>query len=284
MKKIVTLLTAILMAVAVSSENINIMSYNIRTSNANEKDGIHGWENRKEAAVKMLLNERPDVVGMQEVMPDQETYFREHLAPTYDGVAKGRDPGTKSDEACAIFYRTDKYELIRTNTFWLSETPDIPSRGWDAKFKRIVTYVFLKDKKTNQQYLVFNTHLDHIGVIAREKSLELIADSAIAIGGDTIPMFVMGDLNLTPDAPELAPMWNTMKLAQREAPVTDTLYTYHGYMRDNSKMIDYIFYRNAFVLKFRILRDGYGVPYLSDHYPIVATFRIERRMNRDVIQ
>lgn len=161
---------------------------------------------------------------------------------------------------------------MRTNTFWLSETPSVPSRGWDGKYKRIVTYVHVRDKESGQLYLVFNTHLDHKGVVAREKSLALIADSALAIGGDTIPMFVMGDLNVTPDAPELAPMWRTMKLAQREAPITDTLYTFHGYKPDKGKMIDYIFYRNASALEFRILREGYGVPYLSDHYPIVGVF------------
>ena len=256
----------------VSSRTITVMSYNIRSSTKNEQDGIHGWVNRKEAACKMLLTEKPDVVGMQEEMPDQEEFLREHLASLYEGVSISRDPEKKADEACSIFYNKQKFDLVRTNTFWLSETPDIPSRGWDGKYKRIVTYVHIRDKKSGQSYLVFNTHLDHKGVIAREKSLQLIADSAIAIGGDSIPMFVMGDLNVTPDAPELAPMWNAMKLAQREAPVTDTLYTFHGYKPDKGKMIDYIYYRNASPLEFRILRDGYGVPYLSDHYPIVATF------------
>lgn len=265
------------------AQTINVMSYNIRSSVKNEQDGPNGWVYRKEAAVRMLMTEKPDVVGMQEEMKDQEAFFREQLAPLYDGVAEGRDPGSPSDEACAIFYRTDKYDLVRANTFWLSETPSVPSKGWDAKYKRIVTYVFIKDKKSGQQYLVFNTHLDHKGVVAREQSLALIADSALAIGGDTIPMFVMGDLNVTPDAPELAPMWNTMKLAQREAPVTDTLYTFHGYKPNKGKMIDYIFYRNCSALEFRILRDGYGVPYLSDHYPIVGTFST-KDISKDIYQ
>ena len=255
-----------------SSQTINVMSYNIRSSVKNQTDGPNGWEFRKEAAVRMLLAERPDVVGMQEEMPDQEAYLREHLKSIYDGVSISRDPNNREDEACAIFYNKNKYDLVGTNTFWLSETPDVPSRGWDGKYKRIVTYVHIKDKKSGQLYLVFNTHLDHKGVVAREKSLQLIADSAIAIGGDTIPMFVMGDLNVTPDAPELAPMWNTMKLAQREAPITDTSYTFHGYKPNKGKMIDYIYYRNASALEFRILREGYGVPYLSDHYPIMAVF------------
>jgi len=277
MKKTVFLILVFLSTInyqlsTVSSQTINIMSYNIRSSVKNEQDGIHGWVNRKEAAVRMLMTERPDVVGMQEEMPDQEAYLREHLSNLYDAVSISRDPNNREDEACAVFYRKDKYDLVRTNTFWLSETPDVPSRGWDGKYKRIVTYVYIQDKKSGQLYLVFNTHLDHKGVVAREKSLQLIADSAIAIGGDTIPMFVMGDLNVTPDAPELAPMWNTMKLAQNEAPVTDTSYTFHGYKDKKGKMIDYIYYRNASALEFRILRDGYGVPYLSDHYPIVGTF------------
>jgi endonuclease/exonuclease/phosphatase family metal-dependent hydrolase/lysophospholipase L1-like esterase len=258
-----------------SAESVTVMSYNIRSSVKNEQDGANGWVFRKEAAVKMLLAEKPDVVGMQEEMPDQEAYFREHLASLYDGVAISRDPDNREDEACAIFYNKNKFDLVRTNTFWLSETPDVPSRGWDGKYKRIVTYVHLQAKKSGQQYLVFNTHLDHKGVVAREKSLQLIADSAISIGGDSVPMFVMGDLNVTPDAPELAPMWNSMRLAQREAPVTDTLYTFHGYKEGKGKIIDYIFYRNASPLEFRILRDGYGVPYLSDHYPISAVFSTE---------
>lgn len=272
MKRSILLVSVSLLVLSLSAQTVSVMSYNIRSSVKNEQDGENGWEYRKAAAVKMLLAEKPDIVGMQEEMPDQEAYFREHLAPLYDGVAISRDPANREDEACAIFYRTDKFDLVGTNTFWLSETPGVPSRGWDGKYKRIVTYVHVRDKQTGQLYLVFNTHLDHKGVVAREKSLALIADSALAIGGDTIPMFVMGDLNVTPDAPELAPMWRTMKLAQREAPVTDTLYTFHGYKPDKGKMIDYIFYRNASALEFRILREGYGVPYLSDHYPIIGVF------------
>lgn len=277
-KKFILLVSVLAFNFSISNilaQSITVMSYNIRSSTKNEQDGEHGWVHRKEAAVRMLLAEKPDVVGMQEEMPDQEAYLREHLSSLYDGVSISRDPANREDEACAIFYNKEKYDLIRTNTFWLSETPDVPSRGWDAKYKRIVTYVFLKDKKTNQQYLVFNTHLDHKGVIAREQSLRLIADSALVIGGDSIPMFVMGDLNILPDAPELAPMWNTMKLSQYEAAVTDTLYTFHGYKEGKGKLIDYIFYRNASALEFRVLKNGYGVPYLSDHYPIVGTFSVE---------
>ena len=265
----------------VSSQTINIMSYNLRSSAKNEQDGVNSWTNRKEAAIKMINAIQPDVIGFQEEMNDQEAYLREHLSPKYDGVSVQRDPANKTDEACAIFFRTDRYELIRTNTFWLSETPDVPSKGWDAKYNRVVTYVFLRDKKSGLQLLAFNTHLDHKGVVARERSLQLIADSALAIGGDIVPMFIMGDLNVEPDAPELQPMWNTMLWSQREAFHTDTTGTFHSFGRAKRlKIIDYIFYKNATALRFDIIRDGYGVPYLSDHYPVLGTFSRDKQLSK----
>ena len=269
MKRLTLICIGVVMGLCVEAQDITLMSFNIRTSSANAVDGVNAWTNRKEAALRLMKAQQPDVFGLQEAMPDQEAYFREQLSPYYDGVAVSRNP-ERPDEACSVFYRTDRFELLRTNTFWLSETPDVPSKGWDAMFNRVVTYVHLREKQTGQIYLVFNTHLDHVGVVARERSLQLIADSAMAIGNDTVPMFVMGDLNVTPDAPELAPMWNTMKLARNEAPVTDTGITFNGWGKDKGMMIDYIFYRNASALEFCILKDSYGVPYLSDHYPVIA--------------
>lgn len=281
MKRSILLLSASLLTLCLSAQSLQIMSYNLRSSAKNEQDGINSWINRQEAAIKMIMAVQPDVIGFQEEMNDQEIYLRRHLEPLYDGVSVQRDPDNKTDEACAIFYRTDRYELIRTNTFWLSETPDVPSKGWDAKYNRVVTYVFLRDKKSGLQVLAFNTHLDHKGVIARERSLQLIADSALAIGGDVVPMFVMGDLNVEPDAPELQPMWNTMRLAQREAFHTDTAGTFHSFGRaKREKIIDYIFYKNATALRFDIIREGYGVPYLSDHYPVMGTFSRDTQLSK----
>lgn len=281
MKRILFISLASLLALSLSAQSVQVMSYNLRSSAKNEQDGVNSWINRKEAAVKMIMAYQPDVIGFQEEMNDQEAYLREHLSPKYDGVSVSRNPDNKTDEACAIFYRTDLYELIRTNTFWLSETPDVPSKGWDAKYNRVVTYVFLRDKKTGLQLLAFNTHLDHKGVIARERSLQLIADSALAIGGDVIPMFVMGDLNVEPDAPELQPMWNTMRLAQRTAYRSDTTGTFHSFGRaKREKIIDYIFYKNATALEFQVIRNGYGVPYLSDHYPVMATFSRDTQLSK----
>ena len=273
MKRYTLILLASVLTLSLAAQTITLMSFNIRTSTAD--DGSNNWEYRKEAAARMLRAEHPDVVGMQEVRPNQEAFFRERLSDMYDGVSVSRDPSNDNDEACTVFYNKQKYDLVRTNTFWLSETPDIPSIGWDGMFNRIVTYLYLRDKQSEQLFLVFNTHLDHVGVVAREKSLQLIADSAITIGGDTIPMFVMGDLNVTPRAHELRPMWKVMKLAQNEAPVSDYGYTFHDWGRDEGKTIDYIFYRNVSPLEFRILHDNYGAVYLSDHYPVVATFTRE---------
>ena len=272
MKRLTLICFGAMLCMCLAAQDITLMSFNIRTSSANAVDGVNAWTNRKEAALQLTKDRQPDVFGLQEAMPDQEAYFREQLAPDYDGVAVSRNP-ERPDEACPVFFRTDRFELLRTNTFWLSETPDVPSKGWDAMFNRVVTYVHLRDKQSGQIYLVFNTHLDHVGVVARERSLQLIADSAIAIGNDTVPMFVMGDLNVTPDAPELAPMWNYMKLAMNEAPLTEHGYTYHNWGQESDKMIDYIFLRNATALRFCILHNGYGAPFVSDHYPILTVCR-----------
>ena len=272
MKKIF-LLTVVLSIIncqlsTIVAQTFTVMSYNCASIN-DEQNDENNWEHRKAAVVKMLLAEQPDVVGVQEDLPDQEAYMREKLSPLYDAVAIRRDPENSENEACTIFYRADKFDMVHTNTFRLNETPEVPSQD---KNTCIVSYVYVREKESGQDYLVFNTHLDKHDAVSREKCLAMIADSAKSIGGDIVPMFMLGDLNVTPDAPELAPMWKTMKLAQREAPVTDSLYTFHGYNSGKSKTIDYIFYSNASALEFRIVRDGYGVPYLSDHYPIAATF------------
>lgn len=159
MKKIF-LLTVVLSIIncqlsTILAQTFTVMSYNCASIN-DEQNDENNWEHRKAAVVKMLLAEQPDVVGMQEDMVDKETYLREKLLPLYDAVANRRDPVNPEDEACAIFYRTDKFDLVRTNTFRLNETPEVPSQDKNAC---IVSYVYVREKESGQDYLVFNTHL-----------------------------------------------------------------------------------------------------------------------------
>jgi len=251
---------------------IHIMSFNIRTATPN--DGTNAWDYRREACVAMIDSIYPDVLGMQEVTPKMDAYLQDNLT-RYSHVMQGRRPGMKADEGCPIYWRKDTYELVQTRTFWLSETPEVMSKGWDAAFERVATYVVLKNKNTGQQLIVFNTHLDHIGVQAREQSVRMIADTLRVLGSNNIPMFIMGDMNVSPDNPSIAPIYNYMQWSQKEAKQTTDDYTFTGFDNKGHQIIDYIFYRNAFAEKFEVIKDTSRVPYLSDHRPILATFEVQ---------
>lgn len=247
---------------------ITIMSFNIRTAQA--PDGNNAWDLRKDACITMITDKQPDVMGLQENTLPQDTFFATQLT-MYGHVAVGRETGNPLSETNAIYYRTDKYDLVQTNSFWLSETPNLCSKGWDAKYPRIATYVVIKDKQTEEHYLIFNTHLDHIGATARTQSMQLIADTIASLGKryPQMPIFVLGDLNVTPEDPALLPTRQTMLSAQEVFKNTDI--TCHGW-GTYGKIIDYIFYQNTYPTSFEVIPDTFGVPYISDHHPIMATF------------
>jgi len=248
---------------------ITIMSFNIRT--ATPKDGTNAWDYRKAACVAMIDSVYPDVVGMQEVTPQMDAYLEANLT-RYAHVMQGRRPGLKYDEGCPIYWRTDKYDLVKTRTFWLSPTPLVMSKGWDANFERVATYVVLRNRESGQPLIVFNTHLDHMGVRAREESVKMIADTLKQLGDNQLPMFVMGDMNVTPDDPSIAPIYEYMQWSQKEAKKTTDENTFTGFDNTGNKIIDYIFYRNACAEQFEVIKDSSRVPFLSDHRPIMATF------------
>jgi len=273
MKKTVHIVLFFALAMsAVAAERATIMSFNIRTATPN--DGTNAWEYRKEACVAMIDSICPDVVGMQEVTPQMDAYLQEHLTQ-YNHVMQGRRPGLKYDEGCPVYWRKDKFDLVQSRTFWLSETPLVMSKGWDANFERVATYVVLQNKQTGTSIIVFNTHLDHIGVKAREQSVRMIADTLKVLGGNKLPMFVMGDMNVKPDDPSIAPIYEYMLWSQKEAQCTTNDITFTGFDNSAHRIIDYVFYRNAYAEKFQVIRDTMRVPFLSDHRPIMATFEIQ---------
>ena len=145
------------------------MTYNIRLDT--EADGINMWDNRKEGIVSLIKEERVDILGIQEGLPSQIEYLSKQL-DGYSMIGEGRDGGNNG-EYSAIYYN-NKMKLIETETFWLSETPEIPSIGWDAAIKRITTLGLFKMINSDKELLVYNSHFDHIGKIAREKSVGVI--------------------------------------------------------------------------------------------------------------
>ena len=180
--------------------DISVISFNIRVDNA--ADGTNVWRNRRDAVVTMIERERPMLLGLQEAQPHQITYLSEHC-PDYAWYGLGRDtgkvpPATDSyaaEETMAIFWRTAELELLDKGTFWLSETPDQVSKGWDASYRRTCTWAGFRHKKSGQTCYFFNTHLDNDGKVAREESIKLLVSRMKTINSKRRVSFLTADFN-----------------------------------------------------------------------------------------
>ena len=263
-----------LMGVACNrTSEIKVMSYNIRLSSGTiEADSIYHWEHRKQASLELMHQEQPTVFGLQEACPAQMDYMVENL-PEYGYIGVGRDDGKRKGEFMSIFYKKDEVELIDGGTFWLSQTPDQVTKGWDAACFRTCTWTILKKKDTGKKFVYLNTHLDHKGQEARKESIKLIVAKAEELTGGKLPVFITADFNSPTTNEIFKPMQSAMKDARVEAPVTDERGTLNCWgTTPPGVVIDHIFFRGAEAQKFEVLRDkDYGAPYVSDHYPVMLT-------------
>ena len=249
--------------------DISVISFNIRVDNA--ADGTNVWRNRRDAVVTMIERERPMLLGLQEAQPHQITYLSEHC-PDYAWYGLGRDtgkvpPATDSyaaEETMAIFWRTAELELLDKGTFWLSETPDRVSKGWDASYRRTCTWAGFRHKKSGQTCYFFNTHLDNDGKVAREET----------INSKRRVSFLTADFNSNVTDACFAPLHVYMRDARANAAVSDDYPSWNGYGASTGRL-DHVFFSgdNCTAREFRTLRGDYGVPYISDHYPVAACFR-----------
>ncbi|SVB66627.1 uncharacterized protein METZ01_LOCUS219481, partial [marine metagenome] len=183
---------------SIYSQPHSIISYNIRYDN--NWDVENSWKIRRNKINQILVQYSPSIIGIQEGLLNQVQYIDSSLI-NHDYVGIGRDDGKEKGEFCAIYYDTTRYVLLKDSTFWLSETPDTVSIGWDAVLERICTYCLLTDRITKKEFWVFNTHFDHIGVTARERSSELILNRINKINSRSLPIILMGDFNSIPDSP-----------------------------------------------------------------------------------
>jgi endonuclease/exonuclease/phosphatase family metal-dependent hydrolase len=254
---------------------IKLISYNIRQSGLSETDGEYQWDNRKGATLNMIKKESPHILGLQEALPEQVKYIEENLSQ-YKRIGVGRDDGINSGEFMAIFYLHEKFNLLKSGTFWLSETPDKVSKGWDAECFRTVTWVQLQDKEYGKEFYFFNTHFDHKGIAARENSVNLIVKEINEIAEKKATVILGGDLNSAITDIIFNPLKKEMKIARECSPITDNKGTFNGFgTAPNSIVIDHIFCRNINCKSFRTLENDYGVPYISDHYPIEFVFQLK---------
>lgn len=254
------------------SNQITVMSYNIRYNEPN--DGEHKWDLRKNSTLEMFKDIKPELVGMQEVLKDQFDYIADNM-DDYEVIGTGRDDGAFGGEMMAVMYLKKRFELINTDNFWLSETPERVSKGWDGACNRMVTWLQLRDKRTDKEIFFFNTHLDHIGPEARLGGSQLIVNKIKEIAGDNI-VFLTGDFNAGPDDGVLAPITTTYLSARDTAPETDHSPTFNDWGKSNyPQPIDHIYYQHAEPVVFKVITDGYGSQYISDHYPVKAVFKID---------
>ena len=263
---------------ALSPYVVEVMSFNIRVDNA--MDGENVWANRKQGVVTMIERQQPTVMGLQEAQAHQITYLAKHC-PEYAWYGLGRDTGeappetdTYSFEECMpIFFHTPTVELLDKGTFWLSETPGRPSKGWDANYNRSCTWGLFRQKATGKRFYFFNTHLDNSGTVARKESIELIIAKINEINTEELPVFLTADFNSDTDEACFNPLHQAMKDARATAYVTDQEATYNAYKETATRKLDHIFYSGGSVASiFRTLKDNYGVPYISDHYPVTTSF------------
>jgi len=264
-------------------EFISLMSYNIRFDNPN--DGVNQWVNRKEHLTALIRFYNPDFLGQQEGLIHQVEYLDDELED-YDWVGVGRDDGDREGELSSLHYNTTRFELINGTgqTIWLSETPDEPSQSWDAALPRILTFGKFRDKRSDREFYVFNTHFDHIGQTAREESARIIKQKIEELAGED-SYFVIGDFNVTEDN-LVYEILTTGEPSLRDAfyhsenPHVGPLFTFEGFevkSEVEERRIDYIFVPDDVrVLNHVIIghfRDGY---YPSDHLPVYTDVIFER--------
>ena len=265
------LLLLLVFSNTISAQKLKLMTYNIRLDIAS--DGENAWPNRKDYWASQVTFNEPDILGIQEALPHQVTDIAA-MFPNYTYVGIGRD-GIGKGESSNIFYKKDRFKLLQENTFWLSETPEKISKGWDAALNRVCTYALFKDSKTKQTFWVFNTHLDHMGELARTNSILLILSKIKALNTKNYPVFFMGDFNSEPNEERIINLKKEMvdsRDVSAEKPFGPSG-TFNGFKHHEAvtKRIDYIFLSkdNPFkVMKYGILSDSKDLKYPSDHLPV----------------
>jgi endonuclease/exonuclease/phosphatase family metal-dependent hydrolase len=257
---------------------VTVMTYNLRFDTAN--DGVNRWDARKEHVAAVIRHEAPYVLGTQEGLKHQLEYLKNQLEGfAYIGV--GRDDGADAGEFSALFYDLRRVELVpgSEETMWLSETPEIPSKSWDAALPRIVTFGRFVIKSTGDTLDVYNTHFDHVGQIARQQSSALILDR-IRTHSKNNPVVLLGDFNVTDDNPAYQVIVSSPDVPLRDAltasesPPVGPHFTFEGFQvgnRPDARRIDCIFVSPQIrILSHATISAFRGGYYPSDHLPVVA--------------
>lgn len=260
----------ILVSALLYSQNLKVMTYNIRLSLESDKE--NAWTNRKQETTALINYYHPDILGVQEAVPEQMTDLRSGLKG-YASVGVGRDDGANKGEFSAVFYDVSKFQLLKSGTFWLSETPEKPSKGWDAAYNRICTYALLKLKKGGKKVWAFNVHFDHVGNVARVNASKLILEKIKSFNAQNYPVILSGDFNLTEDSEPIKILSKNLDdtYYHTQTPHYGPKGTLQAFNVNEipKDRIDYIFTKGFKVLNHRTINDRReNLLYPSDHFPV----------------
>jgi len=255
--------------------SLRVMSFNIRYGKAN--DGDNSWPHRRKLVASTIKTFDPDLLGTQETLPFQAEYLSEQF-PEYSRIGWSREENPDGEQ-CAIFYRTDRFELVESGQFWLSETPDEKyTKSWDSSLPRVATWTILRDRNDDGREFVFaNTHFDHRGAKARLESAHLIHERATQLSG--APIVLTGDFN----CPEGSEPWQALTVSNLLRDTRRVRYpnaeksegTFNGFRgRTDGGRIDWILATDHFgVLEADIDRTNEKARYPSDHFPVTAVLK-----------
>lgn len=255
---------------------LEVMTFNIRLDLAS--DGPNAWPHRKELATSMIRYHEPHLFGVQEALKGQIQDLSQRF-PQYDSYGLGRDDGMEGGEHMSVFYLRERFAVLDKGTFWLSETPEQPGKGWDAAWIRTTTWMKLKDQFTDRSFFVFNTHFDNRGEQARLNSAHLVLERMTQVAGDA-PTLFMGDLNCMPASEPYKVLTQTPSRLRDSRLISES--PHHGpsrtsnwfqidALKDSTGPIDHILVTPEFrVLKHATLSDSFDGRFPSDHFPVMA--------------
>lgn len=246
------------------------MTFNIRYDNPH--DGIYGWDQRKELVFSLLKLESPDIIGFQEALENQVNELADSL-PHYAWVGVGRDDGKKAGEFAPLFFRRDRFTLLDSGYFWLSDTPELPgSISWGAACTRIVTWIRILENASGSNLFAFNTHFDHVSEQARVNAATLLLSRIREIAGDSA-ILLTGDFNCTPRDQAFGILSEQLMPTGPPDEMIPEVFTFVGFPPAGTpgQVIDFIFFSPST----RINSTGYTIihfnrngRYPSDHLPV----------------